>query len=498
MEELQVIKQDEVFYKINASLGQSEELFEYFAIYAKDFKYHPLFKKHIWNGKLHFYNKNDSTLPIGLYSQLVEFCSKFNYDLKLISNDKLDDISDEVFTGMYKEIFNEKYYPRDYQDICIKKAIRYKRGLIESVTGSGKSMVIYSMIRFLLSNYKNKKVLLIVPNISLVNQMFSDFKDYGYKEAEKYVSLLFGKSKSYDENKPILVSTWQSLYKKPANFFKPFIGVIVDETHLAKGKCLQNTLKKCMWSEYRIGLTGTLPEDKSELYTIYGYLGQKLHSVGYSELIDRGVLSKIQIVNMILKYPEEFSNIHRGRPYAEEVSAITTYPDRNKVFSYIISHLKKSDNFLLLCSEINHLKQIKEYLETTFTDRKVYEIYGKINPTIREDIRKRMNDESGVILIGTYKTMSTGINIKKIHHIMFASSYKSKIKILQSIGRGLRTHESKSRLVLWDIVDDLCRVKRTGSLEKNYVYKHFEERYRYYTEVGFESVNKVVKIGDLQ
>ena len=219
-------------------------------------------------------------------------------------------------------------------------------------------------------------------------------------------------------------------------------------------------------------------------------------------MIERGILSKMKIANIILRYPDEFVKYNKKRPYFEEINAIISYPKRNDVFKLILEHIDKSENVLILCSQIEHLKSIRKYIEEFLKDSNrdntIYEIYGKVDPEEREKIRKQMNNESGVILISSYGTMSTGVNIKRIHHIIFGSSYKSKIKVLQSIGRGLRTHESKKQLILWDIVDDLTWKikKRDGSIDigMNHVYKHFKERLKYYEQNNFKYFNRKIEL----
>jgi type I site-specific restriction endonuclease len=213
--------------------------------------------------------------------------------------------------------------------------------------------------------------------------------------------------------------------------------------------------------------------------------------------MDKGILSKIKIANLLLKYSEDEIVTNKHRTYDEEVRFLVDHPKRNGVFKYIIDHINPEENVLILCYLIDHLKSIKSYLEKTYPNKEIQEIYGEIDADKREEIRLGMEDSKGVILLGTYATMGVGINIKRLHHVIFASSYKSKIKILQSIGRGLRTHESKTKLILWDIVDDLTYVKRTGTIGKNYVYEHFEQRLEYYKTQEFSYINKNIIVKNL-
>lgn len=508
MDKIEIDKIDEVYFQVrNLTRGSALELKEHLSCKIENYWFHPKVRARIWDGTISFYDWNSQTIPIGLFPQFVKFCRKFNYEYhaNFSREEIINDISDEKFEEFYQNIFKEEEYsPRDYQDDCIKSALRMKRGVIESPTGSGKSLVIYSIMRFIMGVAEGK-ILLIVPNVSLVNQMFSDFQEYGWSHAETYCSLIFSGSKKINPNCPIVISTWQSIYKRPQSFFEQFQAVLVDETHGAKSNSIQTCLKKCVNAEYRIGLTGTMPEDLHNQYTIYGFLGPKIFEMKSSELIEKGILSNIKIANLMIQYPKEtvFRYWHdeeghvKKRSYQEELDIIYGNPDRNKIFKLIVDKLNKEENILILCHRISHLKDIKAYLESNFTDYDIFEIYGQTDSDERERVRKLTNIQGSTIILGTFATMSTGINIKRLHHVIFASSYRSKIKVLQSIGRGLRTHETKDKLFVWDIVDDLSWVHDWGSEEvhhKNHVYGHWLNRLEYYDKQGFQYLTKKINI----
>jgi len=501
-----VNKKDEAFFQLKCKYDCALELKEFFSCHKKGFQFHPKYKYGSWNGKISFFNIEECTLPIGLYPQLNEFSKKFGYKLQLNfdTSSMRNEISQEDLQELYNNIFNENFMPREHQHISIKKCIEFKRGIIEAVTSSGKSNMLYALTRFILATNPDKKVLIIVPSISLVNQMASDFEEYGFTEAKEYINKLYGTSKSYDKDRPILISTWQSIYKRPISFFKDFVGVLCDEVHIASTKSnmsgiggIHKVLSKCINAEYRLGFTGTLPEDKSDLWTIYGYLGPKLHKVGYKELMDKGILSKIKIANVIIKYPEQFCKMNKKRPYPEEVKEINNYEDRNKVFKFILDKIDKKENIIILCTYIDHLIKIVKYIKENYKDRKIYQIYGKTDVDDREEIRKSIDNEEGVILVATFKTMGTGINIKRIHHVIFGSSTSSKINVLQSLGRGLRIHNTKKKLIVWDLIDNLTIKNKNGTITKNYVFKHFEERIKFYKEAEFSTVTTKIEIDKL-
>jgi len=370
---------------------------------------------------------------------------------------------------------------------------------------SGKSLVLYSIIRFLLG-ISEKKILLVVPNVNLVNQMFSDFVDYGWRDCESYTSLIYSKSKRVDLNKPIIISTWQSLIKKSEDFFDQFGTVIVDEVQTAQSFSVSKILKNCVSAEYKIGVTGTIPESLVSQFTIYGYLGPKIFSLASSELIERGVLSNIKIANIIIDYPKETidklwhdedGNIKKV-DYNDELNLIYGTPERNNIFKFIIDNIKKDDeNILILCHKIDHLKSIRKYLDENFKDYNIHEIYGKTESEQREKIRQLAMINGRNIILASYGVLSLGWNLKRLHHIILASSTRSKTRLLQSIGRGLRTHDSKSHLVVWDIVDNLTFINNHANKEVkhlNHVYNHFIQRIQYYANQGFKYITKNINL----
>lgn len=497
-------KVNEVYLRVECSYEQSLELKEFLSCYAPNFMFHPKFRQKLWNGKISFFDFNTQYLPIGLLEKFIEFAETFDYEYEYafpveelfdssFTLDKLNLFFVKLFSGI--KMNDEQLYPRDYQIGAIKNCLFRKRGVIESPTGSGKSLDIYAIIRYILENTE-EKVLLVVPSVSLVEQMFSDFFDYGWTDASECVDILY--SGKLITNKRVLVSTWQSIYKKGSGFFQDFGAVLIDEVHsVGKSQSIQSVAKKCTNATYRLGFTGTLPEEDHDTFNIYGYLGPQIFELKSAELIDKGVLSKIVVANILFKYPEDVVKKNKNRTYPEEIRTIESFKPRNEVLKYIFSNINEGENSLVLCRHIDHLKEIETYLLNNVADKfSVSVIYGSVGPDEREEIRKMMDKQENMILVGTYATMSTGINIRRIHNVVFASSYKSKIKILQSIGRGLRVHKDKDLLILWDIVDDLTWLKKSGKLGKNYVYEHFEQRLKYYDEQGFTYHNLLLVAND--
>ena len=496
---IELKKIDEVYLLVSCDKSQEMELKEHFSRYAPNYRYHPKYVAKIWSGKIYFFGR-DHLLPIGLLREFLLFCNKFsyqckfNFDVNELKEEVSNFVIDEFIAGL-KQHYPSKFELMTHQYEAFKSCVRKKRGVSQIVTGGGKSFLMYNLIQYL--RLQKRKILLLVPSVSLVEQMYSDFQSYGWSDISSRVTKLYSGQKP-DFTKDLLISTWQSVYKFDVNFFEKYDSLLVDETHNLRGASLTDIAKKCKNCDYRLGFTGTLPTEPSELMTINGYLGDVIAVTKASELIDKGVLSQIKIMNVLMDYPDDIKLKNKNRSYNEELETIYNFPDRNKIIKNILDS-KQNDNTLILCHLIDHLKQIEKYLveHLDMSKYKLYIIYGEISAEEREKIRIKMDQESGVILLSSYGTMSTGVSIKKIHNIIFASSYRSKIKVLQSIGRGLRTHESKDKMILWDMVDCLVCKTRTGAFIKNHVYKHWEERLKYYKENGFEYKNATVKLNNL-
>jgi superfamily II DNA or RNA helicase len=500
---IEIEKINEVKLKIYCSKSQARELRDYLSCYIPNRWFYPKVRAGIWSGKIYFFDARTYTLPTGLLPNFHSFCIEKGYDYKfrfdkseLFENIKKEDI--EKFSAKLLEKAytseGEKIDLRDYQLEAIHKSIRNKRGVLESATASGKSLILYVFVRLLLAHNPDRKFILVVPTINLVSQMYSDFKSYGWEDLDQYVTRMCTGYKP-DFDKSILITTWQSIYKKRQSFFEKFNVLLIDECHLAKSYSIKSISEKCINADFRIGTTGTLPTEESDRYNIFGYLGNLIYRVMYNKLIDDGILSKIKIVNLILKYPEKMVIKNKNRGYPEEKETVHTYAKRNDIIRMIFDNMNDGDNTLILCENIKHLEDIHEYLNDMLPEKYLIEnIHGKIKAKEREIIRLAMEKEKNMVLIGSYGTMSTGVNIKKIHNIIFASSYKSKIKVLQSIGRGLRTHKSKKTLILYDLIDDLTWVKRTGRLGCNHIYKHYLDRIKYYKEQRFKCYTKEINL----
>jgi superfamily II DNA or RNA helicase len=520
-------KIDEVFLEVQCSEDQAVSLHKYLKCFSPGYKFSPAYKNRQWDGKISFFQPSNCKLPIGLFYAFVEWATKNNYQYELKWKQPVYQINDEFMDKFYEMIFeNSPLYPRDYQDHAIKIMLRLRRGVIEYATGSGKSLIIYALIRYLLA-FEDRRIVIIVPTIQLVEQLRLEFIDpingYGWSKCDDFVTRMHTKV-TPDITKPVLISTYQSLANKDDSFVMRYNTVIIDEVHTAKAKTIKDFAIKSRFADVRLGVTGTLPsieevkrvEDRKEeskfkkkdseiiqtfLYTIFAYVGPKIAEIHSKELMDRGVLSKIAIANIILKYPDEVVKRLKSADYNTEIREINQYPNRNRVFDLIFKKTPSSENTIILCYLREHLASVHDYVKAMWGDKfKIDLIHGDVNVEDRLKICAAAELEGGHIIVATYGTLSVGINIKRIHNVIFGSSYKAKIKVLQSIGRGLRLHETKLKLILYDIVDDLRWIKRGYTIGQpncygfNYVYEQFEYRLEYYKSQGYEINNYILPI----
>lgn len=431
-----------------------------------------------------FFNANRGIIANGLIPLTEKWCE--NKGHQLVKNYFPE------FAPMTMEDFKERnarilagstYTPRDYQEEAALVALNKRHGILECCTSSGKSLIIYLIIRNLLEEGV-ENILLCVPNITLVTQMFNDFKDYGWTDEDECCEILYGGETPTFE-KRVLISTWQSLQHKETDFFEKFDAVIYDECHSSKATVVNKILKACVNSRWRIGTTGTLPTSQMDLLQIACVLGQVLYRITSKELIDRGYLTRMVVAALFVKYPKEFIKRIKGADYNNEVKEFEECDARQMAIDTVLKHTRPQHNLLVLVNHVDHLSKVAEHIREKFPERRVEVISGSVNAKKREEIRQDAENREGLVIVATYGTCSTGVNIKKLHGIVLYGNSKSKIKVLQSLGRGLRKHVTKDKVVLYDVVDDCRYVMRSGNTYENRLFKHWLERRKFYTQEGY-------------
>jgi superfamily II DNA or RNA helicase len=331
--------------------------------------------------------------------------------------------------------------------------------------------MIYSVVRYFES--LNKKTLLVVPTTSLVEQMYKDFEDYGW-DAESYCHKIYS-GKEKNTNKSVVITTWQSVYNLPRAFFSDFDVVIGDEAHLFKSKSLVGIMTKADNAKYRFGFTGTLDGSQTHKWVLEGLFGPSYKVTQTKDLIEKGHLSKLQIKVLLLKHNE-----HKFNDYEEEIQYLITNDKRNKFIKNLALDLK--GNSLILFNRVeSHGLPLYENINTSASvDRKIFFVHGGVDAEQREKVREITEKENNAIIIASYGTFSTGINIKNLHNVIFASPSKSRVRNLQSIGRVLRKGNNKTKAILYDIADEIIYKSK-----KNYTLNHLIERIKIYNEEKF-------------
>lgn len=477
--DLELSKIDELYFLVKSSdYGILHEINDYFSFFVEGYKYMQKYRIGIWDGRARLFRLSDCKLYSGLIPDLLEFANKRNYSIK-INDPLIYDIKDQVdvFLKTVPDILT--FPPRDYQLSMCEKALKLNKCIVSSPVGSGKSGLAYLYSRFI-SDKLNGNVLIIVPTVSLVSQMIGDFKAYckDYNIEQDCYGIQAGISKNLN-NEKYVVSTWHSLIKQPKSWFNYFDAIIIDETHLAEGTSITNIINKCNHVKYKLGMSGSIKDSKTHQLTLKGIIGPIIQSTTTKQLMDRGILSNLEIHNIVLNYPQEAKDLLvTNDSYQKELKFVLFYEQRNNLICNIAK--QETGNTLILFTYIEHGKLLLDKLKDS--GKKLYFIDGSIESSERELIRENIESETGVIIIASYGTTSTGINYKNLHTIIFSSPYKSHVKVVQSIGRVLRLHSSKKTAKLIDICDNLS-VKNSSI---NFLLRHSIERLKLYKKEQFD------------
>jgi superfamily II DNA or RNA helicase len=455
-------------------------------------KFMPAYRNRIWDGKIRLFSPATGELYLGLLPYLIKWLNDYG-DEYTVSEELKDEkrIDRPILDGFIRSLRlrsnGRTIKPRDYQVDAVEHAIRTHRALLLSPTASGKSLIIYILVRYymlLLQEKATDKILILVPTTSLVEQMYSDFIDYGWQE--EYMQKIYS---GHDKNvtKPVVISTWQSIYKFPKKYFEQFGMVVGDEAHLFKSKSLTTIMTKLHLCKYRFGLTGTLDGMQTHRLVLEGLFGSLNKVITTKELIDKKTLAEFKIKSLVLTYPEHECKLVKDMNYQDEIDFIVTHPKRNEFIRDLALTLK--GNTLVLFQFVEKHGDVLYSQIKDATDRQVFYVFGGTDTTTREEIRAITEKEKDAIIVASYGTFSTGINIRNLHNIVFSSPSKSRVRTLQSIGRGLRRSETKDTATLFDIADDLTYKSR-----KNFTINHFLERINIYNEEQFDYEIKRIKL----
>jgi superfamily II DNA or RNA helicase len=470
---VRVSKIDDVFMKVHCDDGLARDLYDFFSFTVPNAKFMPSYKNKFWDGKVRLFSIKTKKIYIGLLPYVDEFCRERGFEfggIEEVIGDKTkitdEDVDffingDDLIPGL-----GLPFQPRDYQIDAFKTAVQYGRQLLLSPTASGKSLIIYLLCRWYEGEMSlpNCKTIIIVPTTSLVEQMAKDFKDYGY---DKEICKIYSGQPVFSSD--ITISTWQSFAKAPKEVLQGFDVVIGDEAHLFKAQTLKGILEKMKHTGVRFGTTGTLDGSEVHRLQLEGLFGPVKKVISSYQLMEEGTIANLEIDCVILRHTKQ-----KKMSYQEEMDYLVSSDSRNKFITNLVASLK--GNTLVLFQYVEkHGEVLYPMLEGRVKD--LHYVYGGTDTEDRETVREVVEKSEDSVILASYGTFSTGVNIKKIDNVVFASPSKSRIRNLQSIGRGLRKTEGKEKMRLFDIADDLqC---------DNFTLGHLKERINIYNEENF-------------
>ncbi len=471
-------KSNITFVKINHVWGKLitedphilESVVKKFSIKVDNFWFMPAYKAGRWDGKIKFV-ETDGTFYVGIFKKILNYVK----DDSLYKIDVDPDFYQEEDSIEFKQRFLDNisnleypFEPRSYQLRGALKSAYYKRGICEHVTSSGKSFTICLTIHHILQDNPDHKVIILVPKIDLVEQFVENLEEYGIP-----INIV-GKYCGYqkDEDSQIVVSTWQSVYKKK-EFLKKFNVLIVDECHGLRADEVRGVAEKAINADIRLGFTGTMPDSQADYMLIQGVLGPVIDAVDYEELQKAKQIAQIKINVVQCMFPEEILEENSQEDFIAEKNRVETNEKRNKIICKIAKeYTSRGKNSLILVQKLDHIESIKEIVEKAGMN--YFVVTGETKVKDRNNARHEVEKTGGQVIIATTGVYSTGVSIKRLHCVIFASPGKSKIQTLQSVGRGLRLHDTKTHLHLYDICENLKFSK-----------KHLTQRLKHYTKAKF-------------
>lgn len=468
------------------------------------------FKMGNWSG--HTYLLHNSSkgcfAPAGLLTQIIKLCLdkklKFDVDKNLCQYLEKQYSVEEIYDYLKPLKFYSKrqeILPRKDQYGSVIRICSKFRGINIAPTGWGKSLAIFMQILFLLNVVKLEKILLIVPTKDLVQQFKNDILDYCTNEKGKRtelfpnIQMLFsGQDKNLANNTQLFISTFQSLNKLDKNFGNSFDVILVDEVHRASNNSIKKVLQSADLVKYKYGWTGSLPDESINKILAEANIGPSKIITTSKCLIEESVLADVEVQRIKIIHQVKPVELKKddGETYLKSFQKENDYfelmNDRNK---YICNFLEKlNQNTLVFFNHLKHGDVLYKLSRELYPERKVFLITGE-ETTYNdqkyknfEDLKPIIEKNNDCILIVSQKRFSTGINLHNIHNLIFTTSGKSAIQVIQSIGRGLRRGINKKKLIIWDFFDVFKKSNSTFSK------KHAEERLNIYKNIT-KNINEV-------
>ncbi len=476
MSHLSISKKNEVYLQVDSDPHVFYELSDQFTFELPGAKFMPQYRNKYWDGKIRLFNVKNGEIYVGLLDKIQKFCEDHEYTYEFLDNKFFGtpfEVNENISYEGVKDYMTSisRYAPREYQVEGVYDALKHNRRLLISPTASGKSLMIYSIVRYYVEKQQN--TLIVVPTTSLVEQMYKDFADYGWDVGSFCHKIYAGKERETDSQ--VIITTWQSIYKLPRKYFERFSVVIGDEAHQFKSKSLISIMTKLHKAKHRFGFTGTLDGTQTHKWVLEGLFGPSYKIIKTDELMKKGHVAKLDINVLLLKHKAQKFEV-----FEDEVQYIINHDQRNKFIRNLALDLK--GNTLILYARVEgHGRVIYDMINSNVLEqREVFFVHGGVAAEEREKVREITETQNNAIIIASYGTFSTGINIKNLHNVIFASPSKSRIRNLQSIGRVLRKGNNKTKATLYDIADDISYKSR-----RNYTLNHLVERIKIYNEENF-------------
>jgi superfamily II DNA or RNA helicase len=475
MNEVKIIIKDEVNVKVEGlEVGDRRALMKMFEFEKPGARYLPAVRLGRWNGKISYFSLGGSTY-VNLLEQVITYLYDKGYDIDLVDRRishgelKFDRIEEDSFAGTVwpkgHEREGQPVVLRDYQVEIVNNFLENPQCLQEVATGAGKTLMTAALSK---SVEHLGRSLVIVPNKSLVTQTEADYINLGLD-----VGVYFGDRKDY--GKTHTICTWQSLnnlFKNTteedpeviASFFEGVVCVMVDEVHMAKADVLKTMLTGVFSNiPIRWGLTGTIPKDKMDQVSLLVSLGPVIGKLSAKELQDRGVLAQCHVNIVQLKDKVEFTN------YQSELKHLLEDSNRLDTIAALIDKVNLTGNTLVLVDRVNAGKEIVSRLGTNAVF-----VNGGTSLSDRKDEYDEVATSDDKIIVATYGVAAVGINIPRIFNLVLIEPGKSFVRVIQSIGRGIRKAEDKDHVQIWDVTSSCKFAKR-----------HLTQRKAFYKEANY-------------
>jgi superfamily II DNA or RNA helicase len=475
MNTAKIVIRDEVNCKIEGlELDCRRALMKKFEHEIPGARYLPAVRLGRWNGKVSYCSLAGSTY-INLLADAIPILEEHGYDIEL--EDLRDYKTSFTFDEIKEDSFSNKVWPkghtmegqpimlRDYQVEIINNFLKNPQCIQEVATGAGKTIMTAALSKSI--EYYGRSIV-IVPNKSLVVQTEADYINLGLD-----VGVYFGDRKEY--NKTHTICTWQSLNNLLKNtkageaditikdFIEDVVCVMVDEVHMAKADALKSLLTgPFSHVPIRWGLTGTIPKSVYEQVALLVSLGPVINKLSAAELQDKGVLAQCHVNIVQMRDGVEFSN------YQSELKYLLENDKRLDKIGQLIDKVKESGNTLVLVDRVNAGRELESRLKDSVF------ISGETKLTERKEEYDEVKTANTKVIIATYGVAAVGINLPRIFNLVLIEPGKSFVRVIQSIGRGIRKAEDKDHVEIWDITSDCKFAKR-----------HLTQRKAYYKEAKY-------------